>query len=262
MTNIQKMPADTAPAPRNDGASLLSIIERAAVNPDVDIDKMERLFLMHERMQLAAARTAHMAALTQMQAEIPTHIEERGGIKDRNQRVQSSYALWEDVNQAIRPVLHKHGFAVTFRTAQDAGSITVTGVLSHEAGHCETASITLPHDSSGSKNAVQAIASSITYGKRYTAGELLNFTSGKDEADDDGNGYYPPATLAALREMNKEYASVLLSGEFRIVMEADIGSTQYTLFKKTNKLKIQLVAGVQNNILNFNTFVLQCERLN
>ena len=48
----------------------------------------------------------------------------------------------------------------------------------------------------------------------------------------------------------------------RIVMEFDIGSTQYILFKKTNKLKIQLIAGVQNNILNFNTFVAQCERLN
>lgn len=186
MTNIQKMPTETMPEPRNDGAALLSIIERAAMNPEVDIEKMERLFAMHERMQAAAARTAHMAALTQMQAEIPTHIEERGGIKDRNQRVQSTYALWEDINQAIRPVLHRHGFALTFRTRQAPGSITVIGVLSHEAGHSETAEIELPHDGSGSKNAVQAVASSITYGKRYAAGELLNFTSGSDEADDDG----------------------------------------------------------------------------
>jgi hypothetical protein len=183
MNQITKTSPETA---RADSASLISVIARAAENPDVDIEKMERLFAMHERMQLSAARTSHMAALTQMQAEIPTHIEERGGIKDKNQRVQSSYALWEDVNQAIRPVLHRHGFALTFRTSQEAHSITITGVLSHEAGHCEMASITLPHDGSGSKNAVQAIASSITYGKRYTAGELLNFTSGKDEADDDG----------------------------------------------------------------------------
>ena len=105
-------------------------------------------------------------------------------IKNRNGGIQSTYALWEDINEAVRPVLHAHGFGLSFRTRQDGATLTITGVLSHRDGHAEEASITLPHDASGSKNAVQAIGSSVSYGKRYTAGELLNLTSRGD--DDDG----------------------------------------------------------------------------
>ena len=114
---------------------------------------MERLFAMHERMQAAAARRSYMAALAEMQAEVPDNIPERGKIANRNGGVQSTYALWEDINQMIRPILHRHGFALSFRTSQDGGKLIVTGVLSHAGGHSEQTSIELPHDASGSKNA-------------------------------------------------------------------------------------------------------------
>ena len=44
----------------------------------------------------------------------------------------------------------------------------------------------MPVDTTGSKNGVQAVASSVSYGKRYTAGLLLNITTTGE--DDDGNG--------------------------------------------------------------------------
>ena len=43
--------------------------------------------------------------------------------------------------------------------------------------------IKLPADVSGNKNAVQAVASSVSYGKRYTAGALLNLTSHGEDDD-------------------------------------------------------------------------------
>ncbi len=172
-----------APAVINQAAAIISVIERAATNPDVDIDKMERLLEMQERILQRDARAAYSAALAAMAPELPS-IVERGGIKDRNGKVQSTYALWEDINDAIKPVLAKHGFALSFRTGRDDGQISVTGVLSHREGHSEETTIVLPHDSSGSKNAVQAVGSSTSYGKRYTAGLLLNLTSRGE--DDDG----------------------------------------------------------------------------
>jgi hypothetical protein len=167
-------------------AGLIAVIERAATNPEVDIDKMERLLQMHERIVERDAKSAYAAALATMAPELPV-IGERGGIKDRNGKVQSTYALWEDINDAIKPVLAAHGFALSFRTGRDEGQISVTGVLSHREGHSEETTITLPHDSSGSKNAVQAVGSSTSYGKRYTAGLLLNLTS-RGEDDDGGKG--------------------------------------------------------------------------
>lgn len=190
---VQKIePGEKLPVLTSESVTILSIIQRAATDPNVDIDKMERLMLMHERFQAKQAEQTFAEALALMQEELPV-IGERGGIKDRNGRIQSTYALWEDINEQIKPVLARHGFALTFRIPRNERGIEVEGVLSHRAGHRETTSILLPADVSGNKNAVQAVASSVSYGKRYTAGALLNLTSCGE--DDDGNGAPPVATV-------------------------------------------------------------------
>lgn len=176
---------DRVPAVQTESATIMSIIQQVAMSPDADIDKMERLMAMHERFQSQQAKQQYDDALAKMQEEMPV-IGERGGIKDKNGRIQSTYALWEDVNEMIKPVMAKYGFAITFRTPRNERGIEVEGVLSHRAGHRESTSIVLPVDATGSKNGVQAVASSVSYGKRYTAGLLLNITTTGE--DDDGNG--------------------------------------------------------------------------
>src|SRR5690606_24552765 len=131
---------------------------------------------MHERMQARQAEQAFNAALSEMQDELPS-IGERGNAAGRY-----TYALWEDINATIKPILKRHGFALTFRTDFSDG-IAVTGVLTHKDGHREETTIKLPADKSGNKNDVQAVASSVSYGKRYTAGALLNLIS-RGEDDD------------------------------------------------------------------------------
>lgn len=168
--------------PVTDAATIIQVIERAATNPQVDIDKMERLIQMQERIMDRNAKAAYSAALASMQPELPV-IKERGAI-DLGRGPKQKYALWEDINDAIKPVLAKYGFALTFRTGQADGKITVTGILTHREGHSEETTMHLPADTSGSKNAVQAVGSSTSYGKRYTATALLNLTSRGE--DDDG----------------------------------------------------------------------------
>lgn len=109
----QNLPAPAA----SESAAIIQVIERAAMNPNVDIDKMERLLQMQERIMERQAKAAYDAAFADMQNDLP-EIGERGGIKDRNGNVQSRYALWEDINEAIKPVLAKHGFGISFRTGQ------------------------------------------------------------------------------------------------------------------------------------------------
>lgn len=162
---------------------LLGVIARAARDPSVDIDKMERLLEMQERVLAREAKTAYAVALAELQPRLPI-ISERGKILNRENKVQSTYAFWEDVNEQIRPMLSEAGFSLSFRTGKAGNDITVTGVLTHKDGHSEETTISLPADGSGNKNAVQAVASSTSYGKRYTAFALLNITT-KGE-DDDG----------------------------------------------------------------------------
>lgn len=178
---------------------LLALIERVARDPSVDIERMESLLNMHERVKGSNAKAAFVQAFANMQPELP-EIDENGGIKDRSGNVQSTYALWEDINDAIKPVLKEYGFALSFRVKHTNNVVSVTGVLSHFGGHTEETTLDLPTDTSGSKNAVQAIASSISYGKRYSATMLLNITTRNEKADDDGAGAVNNISSAKAKE--------------------------------------------------------------
>ncbi|PXV54189.1 ERF superfamily protein [Dyella jiangningensis] len=167
---------DQLPQAQPDTTTLLAVISRAAADPNTDVDKMERLMAMYERIEAKKAEAEFSADMAQMQAELPS-VTERG---DANGRYR--FALWEDINAAIKPILTKYGFALSFRTDFSNG-IGVTGVLSHRSGHKVDTQIILPADKSGNKPDVQAVASSVSYGKRYTASALLNLTSHGEDDD-------------------------------------------------------------------------------
>jgi ERF superfamily. len=188
---------------QDETSAILQVIERAASNPSVDIDKMERLLQMQERVMDRNAKMAFNASFAQMQTEMPV-ITERGEIAVGGQ-VRSKYAKFEDINEAVKPILERHGFSINFKTMTEGKDIAVTGVLMHSMGHREEASMVLPSDTSGSKNNVQALGSSISYGKRYVMNSLLNITSRGE--DNNGQGAKiseeQVATIEALMEETK-----------------------------------------------------------
>ena len=191
---------EATPPIQGDG-NILSVIARAAADPNVDIDKLERLLEMQERVIARNAKAAYYDALAELQPKLPV-IAEKGGIKDRNGNVQSTYALWEDVNEAIRPILAEHGFSLTFKVSRASDQITTTGILAHREGHSEQTELSLPTDTSGSKNAVQAVGSSTSYGKRYTAFALLNITSTGEDDDGQKGGAPEPVDNVRLNLLN------------------------------------------------------------
>lgn len=162
-------------------SGILSVIQQAALNPDVDVSKMEKLLDMQERILKENRRIAFHDAMAKLQSDLPV-ITERGEITHSGKLI-SKYAKFEDINNAIRPHLRDHGFSVTFRSAFPEGMLEVTGIISHREGHCEETTMRLPFDTSGSKNNVQAIGSSVSYGKRYVLCMLLNISTGGEDDD-------------------------------------------------------------------------------
>lgn len=162
---------------------LLAVIERIASNPEADIGKLEKMLDMQERILNRNAEMAFSAAMAEMQADLPT-IKKNGAIVV-NGEVRSTFARFEDINDQVKPIMQKYGFAMTFKTNTNDGQVIVVGGLVHREGHRESTDIVLPVDVSGSKNPVQAIGSSVSYGKRYVMCALLNITTSED---DDGAG--------------------------------------------------------------------------
>ena len=94
-----------------------------------------------------------------------------------------TFARFEDIDVAIRPLLIEEGLSLSFSSTERAGGGAVlTGTLSHKDGHSISSSIPLALDTSGGKNNIQAMGSTISYGKRYTTCMLLNIvTTGEDD---------------------------------------------------------------------------------
>jgi hypothetical protein len=182
ITPPERMIQEKSLAPKDESSAILQVIERAAANPSVDIDKMERLLQMQERVMDRNANMAFNSSFAQMQTEMPV-ITERGEIAVGGQ-VRSKYAKFEDINEVVKPIMERYGFSINFKTSTEGNQIRVVGVLMHSMGHREEGSMLLPADTSGSKNSVQALGSSISYGKRYVMNSLLNITS----RGEDNNG--------------------------------------------------------------------------
>lgn len=173
---------------------LLEVIARAVRDPSVDIDKMERLFAMQERVQAQQSKIAFTEAKIAMREELPV-IDMRGRIviKDKNTGEviqETAFARFEDIHAEVMPILTKHGFDLSFKNGLGPdGKVRVTTILDHIAGHSEETYFDLPHDSSGSKNAVQAVGSSTSYAKRYGVLSILNIRVAGE--DDDANTAIP-----------------------------------------------------------------------
>ena len=182
MNDLAERQEAQAPAVAGETGAVLAMIERVATNPEADMDKLERLLDMQERVMNRNAMQAFKASMAAMQADLPV-IEKNGQIKVDG-KVRSTYARYEDIMRIVKPILQMHGFAVSFRTGAGDGVVNITGVLMHRDGHREETGMPLPIDKSGSKNTVQAIGSSTSYGKRYVLCSLLNIATGDE--DDDG----------------------------------------------------------------------------
>ena len=158
---------------------MVSMIERICMDPNADMAKLERMLDMKERHEAQQAKAAFAEAFARASARFPT-IPLNG--KGHNNK---PYATLKDITRLTRPVLAEHGLALTF-SIEVGQEVIVTAELMHEAGHSKTTSIALPRETSGSKNAVQAVGSSQTYGQRYTAQAILGLSLG-DDTEDDGN---------------------------------------------------------------------------
>lgn len=176
-------PQDVAAPVSTEADAFLNMLERAARDPSVDVEKMRQLVELRKEIsreeRTETAAIAFNEAFADMQPSLPA-IEKRGTSNN------GAYAKWEDIQAKINPVLHANGFGLMFKTDTSGDRVKVTVILRHRAGHTESTDFELKPDKSGNKQDVHAVASAVSYAKRYAACALLNIQTGGE--DDDGNG--------------------------------------------------------------------------
>ena len=187
-------------SPSSDTASLLAVIERAASSPNVDVDKMERLLNMHERILAKNAEVLFNEAMNQAQSEIG-----RVAADAENKQTHSTYATYAALDRVIRPIYTKYGFSLSFDTGEaPENTVTVLCYVSHKGGHTRTYKANIPADGKGAKGGdvmtkTHAVGSGMQYGQRYLLKLIFNVAIGQD---DDGNS-------AAVEVITEEQAADL-----------------------------------------------------
>lgn len=179
-----------------------------AMNQGADLDKMEKLMALQERWEANEARKAYNAAIAQFKAENIKIIKD-AAVDFTSQKGRTSYkhATLAGVIAQITEPLCRYGLSHSWRTAQDAHKITVTCRIAHVAGHFEEVSIYAEPDTSGNKNSIQAVGSTITYLERYTLKAALGLA---EADDDDGRRSEAPAEPCITEEQAEALRSLLV----------------------------------------------------
>jgi len=147
------------------------------IRSGADFQSVREMVSLAKEIAADKARNAFNEAVALAKAEIPVVTKNAQGHNNKTYANFAAYAA------AVDPVIAKHGLRYRFKTDQ-TDRITVTCVLSHKDGHSEENSLSGPTDTSGNKNAIQAIGSTLTYLQRYTLIQALGLAASDD---DDGN---------------------------------------------------------------------------
>jgi hypothetical protein len=165
----------------------IEIVARAAADPSVDADKMERLYALMERQQQQLAEVAFNDAMSAAQGKMG-----RISADATNPQTRSKYATYGKLDHALRPIYSSHGFSLSFDTTDSPKEDHARFLcyVSHSAGHTRTYRIDMPVDGKGAKGndvmtKTHAVGSGASYGMRYLLKMIFNVAVGED--DDDGN---------------------------------------------------------------------------
>src|SRR6185312_2369806 len=183
---------------------------RYAIDKGANIEALERLMTLSERWEANEARKAFVAALTAFKSEQHEIIKNKEVTFGNNGKAAYKHATLDNVCNVIASGLAEHQLSHRWEVDQlDGGAIRVTCVLTHALGHSERVSLQASPDTSGSKNGIQAIGSTVTYLERYSLLAATGLAT-KDQDDDAGRNKalrITPEQKAELIEIQKGYGT-------------------------------------------------------
>lgn len=180
---------------------MAAIMQMSSPGSDVDLDRMERLFTMHERISSKEAEARFDQAMSAARGEVDRILPNQ-----KNNHAKSEYADLDAINAKLVPALAQHGLHVSARPERPTKDGWVALVLTIKGhGHKQESYIEGPADGAGSggktnKTGIQAIGSSYTYLMRYSVRLAFNLAAAKD---DDGNYGQQQAQVMPADMVNK-----------------------------------------------------------
>jgi len=195
-----------------------------AIQQGSSIETIEKMMDLKERNDKYEAEKLFIDAMNKFRAACPP-------IKKTKKGHNSNYAgLAESIDQ-IKETEAASGLSHRWTTGKaEDGQTVVTCIVSHVGGHAESTTLSGDPDTSGSKNSIQAVGSTVSYLQRYTLFATLGIAAGDE--DTDGN----TVNLAALQDAIKEHFDTIVAIKHGI-RDGDLYSAGEAWFELTDKEK-------------------------
>lgn len=172
MSNVKQLSVNT-----EQQINPLSLIQ-VAIEKNLDPASLDKLYDLQERHEVNQSKKAFNHAMSEFAKNAPKLV------KDKNvnfNKTQYKYVTLASIVNEVQKVMSGLGLSHRWKTTQDNGFISVECIVTHELGYSESSSFTAPPDTSGAKNNIQAIGSTISYGQRYTLLSILGLSAFEDD---------------------------------------------------------------------------------
>jgi len=230
-SEVEILAAEPAVRPEDSFLTIFQVSTEKGYAPEF----IEKMMELQERNDANNSRKAFHEAMAEFKANAPDIQKDKTVSYTVQGKGTTTYnhASLANVTQKINKALSEYGLSAAWITSQGDGGITVKCTITHKFGHSESTSLTAAPDSSGGKNSIQAIGSSVTYLERYTLLALTGLAT--HEMDDDGVGgygdekYVDEKQIVAIKKLIKEKSAD--EKKFLVFMKAktikDISTSDY-----------------------------------
>ena len=195
-----------------------------AIQQGTDLTQLERLLDLQIKYEQNEAKKAYHQAMADFKADPPEIFKNKHVAFDTAKgKTEYDHATLANVTTQINTSLSKHGLSATWTTNQDEkGKICVTCKVTHAMGHSESTTLCAESDTSGGKNAIQGIGSTVSYLERYTVLAITGLAT--TDMDDENQmkpevEYITPDQVIEIDDLITETESSL--EKFLKVMKAD-----------------------------------------
>src|SRR6516162_8323797 len=198
-TEQREGPAPQLPParPTDSASTVLALIERVALDPGADSEKLGRMTAMYEALKAKEAELAYNAAKGRILKKLArikivknrsVFYEVEKGTPKKGIYEAFNYTPLEEIDKHLRPLLAEEDMDLSYSAEPGAGSdILIRGRLKHlPGGHYEDFFMPAPPDTTGGKSNVQAVGSTNSFLRRYVVCNIFNIVVVGD--DDDGIG--------------------------------------------------------------------------
>lgn len=197
-------------ARKRSGKALAAVTPSAmitqAIASGAGVEVMEKLMALHERWEAMQARKSFDGAMAELRQHMPTVIKSQEADFGQGS-AKYKYEDLSAVTEALSPIMAEIGLSFRWRTASTPNGVAVTCIVSHRDGHSEETTLSAGMDTSGKKNAIQALGSAVTYLQRYTLKAAVGIAAAKDDDGVAAGEWREPTRSEPAKSVTKPSAS-------------------------------------------------------